>query len=208
MEANARTSGPPQPGKPKRHLRNFLLDTRFQLRWVLKVVLAVSIIVAVMGYFLYRTVGEATDQILLQKLGDPVLTVEAQNAFIKQAENDKRVTLIKLVAGLASLVVLLGIMTIVSTHRIAGPVYKMRKLYNSIDGRNLQLFEKLRKSDELQEAFVDFDNMLRRIREHRREDTGELESVKDLVARGGADDEVLERIDAMIASYRDSVKMN
>ncbi|MCP4604301.1 MAG: hypothetical protein GY847_27900 [Proteobacteria bacterium] len=206
MEATAQKAGHPE--QPKRHLRNFLLDKRFQLRWVLRIVFATSIVVAVMGYFLYQTVGDATDQILAQKLGDPMLTEEAQNAFIKQAAEDKRETLMKLVAGLVLLVVVLGGLTIVSTHKIAGPVYKMRKLFGSIDGHNLQLWAKLRRADELQEAFIDFDNMLRRIREHRRKDTEELESIRSLIAQGKANEQTLKQIDDLITQYRDSVKMD
>jgi hypothetical protein len=207
MEVTAQPSTKMDGNQPvKRHLRNYLLDRRFQLRWVMRVVVTVSIIVAVMGYFLYRTVGEATDQIVMQKLGDPDLTEEAQNAFLKQAEHDKTMTIARLVIGLVTLVVLLGLMTIVATHKIAGPAYKMRKLFASIDGGQLQLWGKLRKADELQEAFVEFDNMLRRIREHRRDDIEKLESILQAMADGKANEETVAELNRIITVYRDSVK--
>ncbi|MCP4676898.1 MAG: hypothetical protein GY854_15555 [Deltaproteobacteria bacterium] len=208
MGSTAEMSQPAAHAKPKRHMRNFLLDKRFQLRWVLRVVFAASVIVAVMGYFLYRTVGEATDQMLAQKLGDPVLTQEALEAYITQAEKDKREVAKGLIGGLVFLVLLLGVLTIVATHKIAGPVYKMRKLFSSIDGRNLQLWAKLRKADELQEAFVDFDNMLRRIREHRQEDTKDLESIRALLAEGKGNEQAIEQMEEIIARFHASVKMD
>jgi hypothetical protein len=209
MEATVKPSPEMDGNQPiKRHLRNYVLDKRFQLRWVLRVVVTVSIIVAVMGYFLYRTVGEATDQIVMQKLGDPDLTEEATNAFLKQAERDKTVIVAKLVIGLVTLVVLLGLMTIVATHKIAGPAYKMRLLFASINGRKLQLWGKLRRADELQEAFVEFDNMIRRIREHRREDIEKLESIRRAVGDGKANEETVAELDEIITAYRDSVKMD
>ncbi len=208
MESTADMSQPNGQAKPKRHMRNFLLDKRFQLRWVLRVVLAASFIVAVMGYFLYRTVGEATDQMLAQKLGDPTLTQEAVEAYISQAEKDKKEVAKGLIGGLVFLVMLLGVLTIVATHKIAGPVYKMRRLFSTIDGRNLQLWAKLRKADELQEAFIDFDNMLRRIREHRQEDTQKLEAIFALLAEGKDNGQALKQLEEIIARFRASVKMD
>ena len=207
MEPTADMSEPAGDAKPKRHIRNYLLDKHFQLRWVLRVVFVASIIVAVMGYFLYRTVGDATEQMLAQKLGDPILTKDAQEAYILQAGKDKREVVMGLVGGLVLLVVLLGVLTIVATHKIAGPVYKMRRLFSSIDGHNLQLWAKLRRADDLQEAFLDFDNMLRRIREHRQEDTEKLEAIRALLAEGKDDGQILRQLEEIIASFHASVKM-
>ena len=60
MFSTAGPSSNPENKLAKRHVRNFLLDKRFQMRWVLRVVLAVSVVVVVMGYFLYGTVADAT----------------------------------------------------------------------------------------------------------------------------------------------------
>ncbi len=208
MTASERVSQYPEQPQAKRQIRNLLLDRRFQLRWVLRVIIFTSIIVAVMGYFLYRTVEDATDQMLVQKLGDPVLTVEAQEAFMKQADEDKLVTLGTLIGGLISIVLLITVLTIIYTHKIAGPVHKMRQLFLSIDGTNLQLWAKLRKADELQEAFTDFDNMIRRLREHRRGDIEELGAIRALVESNKEHSEIQEHLDGIIARYRDSVKMD
>jgi nitrate/nitrite-specific signal transduction histidine kinase len=208
MNAMARSNEHPGSGKGQRKIRNFLLDKRFQLRWALAVVLATAIIVAVMGYFLYRTIGDSTDQILVQKLADPILTKDAINAFFRQADSDKRVTLLILLAGLVSLVLLLGGLTIIYTHKIAGPVYKMRKLIASIDGKNLQLVVKLRRADELQEVFVDFDNMFRRLREHRRDDIKEMEAIRSMFEKGEDKEQAVARLDNLIKMYQSSVAMD
>ena len=193
--------------KAKRHLRNLLIDKRFQLRWVFRVTVAVSVIVAVMGYFIYQTVADATDQMLLQKLGSiGELTDEAMAAFKAQAAADKMVTFWTLVAWLCALVVLLGLTTIALTHKIAGPAYKMRKIFPLINGDNLRLWDKLRRGDELQEVFEDLADMLARLREHRRKDTDELESIREMMG-DGVDEKVKKKLDDIIARYRESVKM-
>jgi hypothetical protein len=207
MEATARTSRHPEDNKKKRQIRNFLLDRRFQFRWAFRVVIATSLISVIMGYFLYRTVGDATDQITLQKLGDPNLTRAAVDAFIEQAEQDKWVTLGTLIAGLFSFVLLIGGLSVIYTHKIAGPVYKIRRLLNSIDGYNLQLWAKLRRDDELQQVFVDIDSMLRRIRQNRRSDLEVLEEVRKSYAEKESDKSKLETLDKLIEMYKKSVEM-
>lgn len=192
----------------KRHLRNLLLDKKFQLRWVLKVAAATSVVVAAMGVFLYRTVVEATDLILTEKLGDPSLTEEAVNAFVAQAEADKVVTMLTLVTGLAFLVLLLAGLTIIWTHKIAGPAYKLRQIFKSIDGDHLQLRAKLRKADELQQTFVEFDDMLRRLREDRRRDIDALESLKEAIEGCEGCGSAVQRVDELLIRFKSSVRMD
>lgn len=189
----------------KRHIKNYLLDKRFQLRWVLRIVIATIIIVAIMGYLLYQTVADATDQILAQKLGDLSLTRTALDAFLQQNARDKAQAFWMLGGGLAGLVLLLAAVTIVLTHRIAGPVYKMRKLFATIDGDHLRLSGRLRKSDELQDAFSDFEKMIKRIRDHRRADIETLVSLRDFSKEGVDSKEVAKRLNDLIVRYQKSV---
>jgi hypothetical protein len=193
----------------KRHIRNYLIDRRFQLRWMFRVIVIISIIVAIMGYFLYQTIADATDQMLAQKLGDVELTDESVAAFVDQAANDKEITIYTLIIWLCSLVVFISLVTIALTHRIAGPIYKMRKIFASIDGDNLCLWDnRLRKGDELKEAFEDFDDMLRRLREHRRDDAATLEIIRSSISDVESCKEATDQLDRLLKKYHKSVQMN
>lgn len=194
----------------KRSMKNLLLDRKFQLGWVVRVVVSTTLIVSVMGYFLYNTVADANDQMLAQQLEDMTITPEAAKAFIKETQKEKSYTLFLLIGGLFSLVAVLGVFTVFSTHKIAGPAYKLRRLFSSIDGDHLQLWAKLRKADELQETFVEFDEMLRRIREDRRRDLAILEEIRTELSSVDADerDRAVEKIEQFINRYKDSVKMD
>ena len=192
----------------KRHLKNFLIDKKMQLRWMFRVVVIVTFIVTTMGFFLYNTIADATDQMLAQKMGDvDELTDESTTAFLTRAEKDKKVTLYTLSIWLGSLVIFISMATITFTHKIAGPVYKMRKIFLSINGGNLCLWEnKLRRGDELKEAFEDFDDMLRRLREDRREDLTILENV---LSRLDTEEQVpiKEQLNEVVLKYRKSIDM-
>jgi nitrogen fixation/metabolism regulation signal transduction histidine kinase len=207
MEATA-DSARERPN-PKRRVRNYLIDRRFQLGWVLRVAVVTALIVAVMGYFLYDTVADATDQMLAAKMADPSLTEEAVCAFIDQAERDKLVTIAVLAGGFVGLVLVLSLFTIVVTHKVAGPIYKMKKLFGEIDGEHLQLWAKLRRGDELQDAFRAFDDMVRRLRESRHEDIDELEAiVEELRSEASSGDRAARRLEELLQRYRGSVRMS
>jgi len=198
------TSGAPA----KRRMKNYLIDRGFQLGWVIRAVVAATAIVSVMGWFLYRTVVAATDQMLADKLADVDLTEAAVRAFIEQAARDKTATLLMLVGGLLLLVLLLSLLTIVVTHKVAGPLYKMKKLLAGIDGGNLQLWARLRKGDELQDAFREIDEMLRRLREARLKDIEDLEAARADIGAADGTRRAAERLQRMVERYRDSVKMD
>jgi hypothetical protein len=205
MEVNDR----PSVNAPfvKRRIRNFLLDRRFQLAWVARVVLVTALIIGAMGFFLFRTLSESTAMMITQTLALEGLTAEAQQRIIDQGEHDKWVTFATLVAGLFGLLVLLAGTTIVATHKIAGPAAKMSKLLSKIDGNHLQLWAKLRKGDELHETFREFEEMLRRLRESRHGEIEELEAVVGALRAAGHDPASVAKLEELISRYRDSVEM-
>ena len=69
----------------KRRIRNYLINPRFQLAWVFRVLFLVTIIVSVMGYYLYETVSDASDQLVASILGDMTFTPEVQKAMIMES---------------------------------------------------------------------------------------------------------------------------
>jgi hypothetical protein len=191
----------------KRKIRNFLIDRRFQLGWVARVAFVTALILGAMGYFLFRTLAESTDMMVAQTLAVEGLAPSAQQAFIEQGLRDKRSAVIELVSGLAGILVLLSVMTIVATHKIAGPAYKMKKLLSGIDGDRLQLWAKLRKGDELHDMFEQLEEMLRRLREARHKEIEEIETAVAALRSGGPVSEPLARLEAISARFRKSVEM-
>jgi nitrogen fixation/metabolism regulation signal transduction histidine kinase len=76
----------------------------------------------------------------------------------KQADIDryrKHIQLL-LVASAIALVLLLGLMGIVITHRIVGPVHKMKRLLRRVSTGRLVIEDRLRRGDELEDLFDTF----------------------------------------------------
>jgi nitrogen fixation/metabolism regulation signal transduction histidine kinase len=90
------------------------------------------------------------------------------------ADQQRRMFLVLLVV-LSLLVIGIGLAGIVVTHRVAGPIYKMKRLLSYVGDGNLKLTEKLRKGDELQHFFDAFEAMVESLRRHQEAEIAELD---------------------------------
>jgi len=97
-------------------------------------------------------------------MDDGIAEIEAQSAKnvadVKRlrADIDRDRTNLQLLLGGAGLVLvlLLCVMGVVITHRIVGPVHKMKRLLRRVSTGRLVIDERLRKGDELEELFDTF----------------------------------------------------
>jgi hypothetical protein len=105
--------------------------------------------------------------------------LEAQSAGLKQqatalAKHQRRL-LLTLCVVLGVFVVLVGLAGIVVTHRVAGPIYKMKRQIREVGAGKLSLPSPLRRGDELVDFFQAFDAMVRNLRERQEQEIEELE---------------------------------
>jgi nitrate/nitrite-specific signal transduction histidine kinase len=78
----------------------------------------------------------------------------------KDVANQQRTLLLSLVAVLTLLVVAVGLLGIVFTHKVAGPIFKMTRLLRQVGTGKLVVRERLRRGDELQSFFETFERMV------------------------------------------------
>lgn len=89
--------------------------------------------------------------------------LETQAAQIKLGQQN---LMFGIVGALLALVLAVGFAGIVITHRVAGPIFKMKRLLRQVGEGKLVLREKLRKGDELQHFFETYEAMVRDLRKH------------------------------------------
>jgi HAMP domain-containing protein len=85
-----------------------------------------------------------------------------------------------LVLVLSILVLTIGVAGIVFTHKIAGPIFKMKRLMRQVGEGKLIVREKLRKGDELQHFFDTFEQMVENMRRRQR---AEIEMLSNAIQR-------------------------
>lgn len=96
-----------------------------------------------------------------------------------------------LVGFLVALAVLIGIAGVMVTHKVAGPIYKMKRHLVDVGQGRLVVPSALRKGDELVHFFEAFADMVRNLRQRQEEEIAKLDSA---IAKleGKASDEELE----------------
>lgn len=87
----------------------------------------------------------------------------------------QRTMWLKLLAALSLLVLIVGAIGIVVTHRVAGPVYKMTRQLRRVADGDLSPPEPLRDGDELGSFHAAFDDLVRRLRERRQDELAVLD---------------------------------
>lgn len=100
------------------------------------------------------------------------LELQAQTVALQQ-----NALLIGLVAGLGLLVICVGLAGIVFTHKVAGPIFKMKRLLRQVGEGKLVVREKLRKGDELQHFFEAFENMVNDLRSRQMAEISKVDKI-------------------------------
>jgi nitrogen fixation/metabolism regulation signal transduction histidine kinase len=242
MSTSAGTSTE-QTGGYKRSARNYLLDSRFQLKYTGYLVGVAVVISGVTGSVIYSTtramvdesakvveesrkvseeskkVSEVSRMNIKDLAGDsPELLAE----FNKEAdEHDKTIAdqqaaiaaqqaslihrqdvlIESLVGGLALMVVLIGLLGIYFTHKVAGPIYKMKRLLAQVGHGNLHVEARLRKGDELQDFFDAFTQMVAGLRGIEKEQLAEIVKAIDAMEKGTKDEAAVS-----LARVRDAMR--
>ncbi len=225
---------PPKPREPhKRHMRNYLLDRSFQLKYAGLLFAVAAILSATLGWLLWNEsqllihhsrsavargqhaveLGaqvsaesrKVTEVVRMNIVSDPMYAENPELLEELQADNaeadakvvaqekelaDNAATLrhqaddlearqqkmsYALIGLLTLLAVLMGLLGIVVTHRVAGPIFKMTRQIRTIGDGDWSVPAPLRKGDELADFFGAFEDMVKNMRAQRKREIAMLE---------------------------------
>lgn len=181
----------PTAGAPKRKLKNYLLDRRFQLKYTGMVVGVTLIVASLLGAVAYSESKGQTEALQIQLAVQPDLDPQVAahlDAFGKERD---RQMLAGILSGIMLLTLALGLTGIVITHKIIGPAYRMRKLLATVAGGHLKVDGALRRGDELQDVFGAFNDMVNSLRERQADEIAQLDEALDNARRRGVTDDDL-----------------
>ena len=221
------------PPPYKRSVKNYLIDSRFQLKYTGFIVGVALVISGVMGAFLYttsRTVISESQRVVEEskKVSDVVKMTIKDDAIYSQnpelaasfaqasAESDRQIeeqgrTLVRqqktmiysLVGGLLMMVVLIGLLGIYFTHKVAGPIYKMKMLLRQVGDGKLVFHGSLRKGDELKDFFDAFATMVDKLRARQQKEVDQLDAALRIASgNAGATQESIAKVEVV----RDEMK--
>lgn len=178
---------------PKRHLRNYLLDPRFQLKYSGYVVMVTLVVASTLGAIAFEQSHAQTEMLSID------LAMQGEtSAFIEaRAREYDRNMAVAIVCGILALCGALGVTGVLITHRVVGPAYKLKRLFQHVIDGHLRLEGRLRKGDELQDVFEAYERMIETLRERQRAQIGAVEEVIGLSRSSGASAETLARLEQL-----------
>jgi hypothetical protein len=138
VEASAEAGGPPVVR------RHYLVDRGFQLRYALVLAVAGLVVAAVFGLWLHQAHAQAT----------ALLAPDPETRAL--VERSDRVLLGAFGAIAILLAAALGLLGVIITHRVAGPVFVMGHYLQVLAEGRFPRMRTLRRSDELKEFFRTF----------------------------------------------------
>jgi hypothetical protein len=154
--ANSEAAAPP-PTVYKRRVRNYLINTKLQLRfasWLLAVAAAISV---VLGWVLWRSYAETSRVVAL---ADPDVAESLAAAFA----SEDRARMVWLAAALAVVLVCLLGFAVVMTHRIAGPAFAIARTCRQVGEGIYERPRALRERDMLVELADEAAHMVEAVR--------------------------------------------
>lgn len=196
---------PPTGTHPKRRFRNYLLDSRFQLRYTGMVVVVTFIIASFLGWIAYQQSKGQTEMMTIGMMDDAV-DAGAMELIQAEAEAYDRQFLLSIIGGIAILVLSLGATGILVTHRIVGPAFKMKSLFRDVADGHLRIRGGLRKGDELQDVFLEFERMINKLRDGKRSEIDLLAAAIAKARSADVDPGVLSDLEALRSAMEKELK--
>lgn len=191
--------------KRQRKLRNYLLDRRFQLKYTSMVVLVTVSVASSLGYFAYQFSRGQTEALTAHIAAQPDLGTETAADLERFAQQEDRKIRNAIVIGVLLLTLALALTGILVTHRVVGPAYRMRRLFEGVGQGKLIVTTGIRKGDELQELYRSFADMVESLRDQRSEEIVRLEDTLAKMEAAGVQSDFITELRAVLEGIRKTV---
>ena len=193
----------------KRRLRNYLLVPSFQLKYTAMVVGVTLIVASVLGILAYRYSTGQTQMMAINNMMGPNWSgvVEENPRLVQDLERysqeaDRKVA-VGIISGVLLMTIALGITGILVTHRLVGPVYRLKGWVREVrDGRLRADTGRLRKNDELQDLFESFNEMVVALRAIQEREIAQLDAAIAEARTAGVPDNTI----ATLIATRDRMR--
>ena len=191
--------------KTQRRMRNYLIDRRFQLKYTGMVLLVTVTVAGGLGYLAYGFSRGQTEALTAQIMAQPDLAADTASDLEEFAQQEDRKIRNATFVGVLLLTLALGLTGIIVTHRVVGPAYRMRRLFEHVGEGKFEVTTGIRKGDELQELFHSFADMVESLRDQRAEEIEQLEQTLIKMESAGVQSAYITELRAVLERIRKTV---
>lgn len=175
------------PQQRKRSIRNYLLDSSYQLRFTAVIVALSTILTGGLGCLVMRNARVASRVVQVRAL-DPSDALAQE--LVQQFAHGDRVLLLTLIAFGVVLAFVLAAYGIVLTHKVAGPLHKITHHLDELREGRLGSVDNLRKGDQLIDFFSHFKDAHDALRARTEDDIALIDKAIAAVGAGAVADEL------------------
>ena len=154
------------------------------------------------------------DPILHEALQKQSAQIDAQyeaekNKILQQRQElvrKQRLVWLAVVGSLVAFIVFIALASIVATHKIVGPLFRIKRLVNEVAGGKLKVpAYPLRQGDELKEVFEGMTRMVQSLRDQQLADMRRIEAAIDS-ARGGERDPLVNNLQGLYGEMKGRIE--
>jgi nitrogen fixation/metabolism regulation signal transduction histidine kinase len=153
----------------------------------------------------FTTDAEKQDQRLKDQEAALVQQAESLKTELASLEAFRNKMVVTLCALLVLLVFGIFVAGIIVTHKVAGPIFKMKRQLREVGEGHLRIPGKLRKGDELVHFFDTFERMVRSLRERQESEIAMLDSAIEQLA-GKAEEDALKPLHDLRKEMQDALE--
>jgi nitrogen fixation/metabolism regulation signal transduction histidine kinase len=144
----------------------------------------------------FKAENAKEDQKALNQQIELEAKARALSSHSDQLAKNQNTIMLTLLAVLSLLVVGVGLVGIVVTHKVAGPIFKMTRQFHDLADGHWNMPAPLRPGDELMDFFKTFEDTVQTLRDQREQEIAMLDEALAKVD-GAGNDELRDRLDAL-----------
>lgn len=186
--------------KRGRKLSNFLIDAKLQLRYAAQMVFVSAALTIGLGALVYHFNAEAS-----RVLEVGVLDEETARIVHQQYEAGQARLVVALCGFGGVLMLVLAAWQVVTTHKIAGPLYYMKREMKKVRDGRFGVLHKLRRGDMLHDFFDVFHEMHTTLRERATREAAQLKQLAADADKAGLG-QVAEQLRALAKEREEATK--
>lgn len=160
----AETIAMPPPAKHKRYLKNYILNSSLQLRYIGAVSLISAAICALLGWIIFSQRSQASRTIIKSLETADFLGPDQKAEIVQHLTQSDTSVLLNMTLVCAGLILVLSVFLVVMTHKVAGPLHVIGLYLDKLAAGRLPLVHNLRQGDELQSFHKKFKDMCNSLR--------------------------------------------
>jgi nitrogen fixation/metabolism regulation signal transduction histidine kinase len=138
-------------------------------------------------------------------MAQPDLGADTARDLEQFAQQEDRKIRNAILAGVLLLTLAMAFTGIIVTHRVVGPAYRMRRLFQHVSDGKIEITTGIRKGDELQELYHSFAEMVESLRDQRSEEIEQLEETLIKMESAGVQSAYITELRAVLERIRKTV---